>query len=452
MKDRRRTRRLVGLAEALARGGGGTIHGMFEDWAQTKAAYRLLDSDSVTHASVCGGHFQEVHRRCRRPGRYLLIEDTTSLNFTGLADCRGLGPIGDRSTRARGLLAHTTLAARCESGGGGEPWRLRAVGLLGQSVWARPKVEAKKRGAAEESKANRLSRVRESGRWARVFESSPAPADERVTWVYVADRESDIYEVFDRCEKGGVQWVIRASQDRALEGEDRKIFETVAASPCLGWRTLEITPCGKAKRVIELELRATTVTLRAPWRPGGASADRTMNVVEVREASAPAGEEPVRWVLLTSLPIDTASAAWEGVETYRCRWLIEELHKAMKTGLGVEKSQLSEARKLMVLVGLISATAGFLLDLKLRSRLPNPPPLEPGDIEADTLKVLELKQGKPADGWTTASFIHAIARLGGFLARKHDGHPGWLTIWRGWQSLTLMTDGYRLAQQSQSCG
>jgi len=33
--------------------------------------------------------------------------------------------------------------------------------------------------------------------------------------------------------------------------------------------------------------------------------------------------------------------------------------------------------------------------------------------------------------------------MGGFLARKNDGSPGWITIWRGWQRLNLMAQGVR---------
>ena len=31
--------------------------------------------------------------------------------------------------------------------------------------------------------------------------------------------------------------------------------------------------------------------------------------------------------------------------------------------------------------------------------------------------------------------ISNVARLGGFLARKSDGEPGWQTLWEGWQQL-----------------
>lgn len=34
-----------------------------------------------------------------------------------------------------------------------------------------------------------------------------------------------------------------------------------------------------------------------------------------------------------------------------------------------------------------------------------------------------------------ADAVKIIARLGGFLARKRDGNPGMMSIWRGWKNL-----------------
>ncbi|MFG0287414.1 MAG: IS4 family transposase [Rhodopirellula sp. JB044] len=47
-----------------------------------------------------------------------------------------------------------------------------------------------------------------------------------------------------------------------------------------------------------------------------------------------------------------------------------------------------------------------------------------------------------------------MAKMGGFIGRKGDGEPGWMTIWRGYRELTLLLDGMRLAEQtrSKSCG
>lgn len=65
----------------------------------------------------------------------------------------------------------------------------------------------------------------------------------------------------------------------------------------------------------------------------------------------------------------------------------------------------------------------------------------------EMLAVLEKKLGPPKDGWNNRNGIIATARLGGFLARKNAGMPGWQTIWRGWQRLIWMCEGVETLQQ-----
>jgi hypothetical protein len=80
--------------------------------------------------------------------------------------------------------------------------------------------------------SGRLRRPRESARWAASLETRSPPCV-GVQWIYVADRESDIYEVFERCTARGADWVIRAAQARALLAEDSSVFSAVAQAPQL---------------------------------------------------------------------------------------------------------------------------------------------------------------------------------------------------------------------------
>ena len=48
-------------------------------------------------------------------------------------------------------------------------------------------------------------------------------------------------------------------------------------------------------------------------------------------------------------------------------------------------------------------------------------------------------------------FYYALARLGGHQNRTHDKRPGWLVLWRGWEKLQAMLDGY-LAARRKRCG
>jgi hypothetical protein len=280
-----------------------------------------------------------------------------------------------------------------------------------------------------------------------------APAG--VQWIYVADRESDIYEAFERCAARGADWVIRAAQARALVAEDHSVFAAVAQAPVRGHLSVELRArSGQPARTMRAALRACTVTLRGPWRPGGQLAPRTLQVVEVRDVDPPAGTKPMVWVLLTSLPIGTLAQIKRIVGCYTRRWLVEEFHKALKSGTQVEVSQLGTGRALQGLCAVLSLVALRLLETKLHARAFPDEPLRPDQFVPELIRLLAAKLGSPSGGWTQRTVWRGIARCGGFMARKGDGEPGWITIWRGWRSLLTMVEGVVLYRKKgdHKCG
>ena len=327
---------------------GGTITGtLCNDPAAIKAAYRLFDSKHVTHQAIVLPHTNVVREALALPGTYLLIEDTTSITPAS-SDASGLGPV-DNNGHTQGFWLHSTMAVKIEFP---DPLSDRntvdVIGLLAQQGWAR---DAKKK-PAKESKEQRLARVRESARWASSLGGLEGPATARR--IYVADRESDIWEVFDRCAKAGVSMVIRAAQDRALADDGGKVRAAVEAMTVAERREVELPRSqGAAARTATLELRYGKLELSAPYRPGApaGSSTRPVNIVHLREVNAPPGNEPVEWLLLTDEPVNSIADAWRVVAIYKRRWLIEEFHKGLKTGAGIENSQLSTAGKLMAWCG-----------------------------------------------------------------------------------------------------
>jgi hypothetical protein len=151
--------------------------------------------------------------------------------------------------------------------------------------------------------------------------------------------------------------------------------------------------------------------------------------------------QPLHWVLLTSLPCESWAAVQRVLGRYVARWWIEEYHKALKSGTGVEQSQLERGYRLEALIAVLAVVAVRLLSTKLLARS------QPDGVDAvegfgaEALAILEKKVGLPKGGWTNQSVLVATARLGGFLARRGDGMPGWQTIWRGWHRLMWMCQG-----------
>lgn len=442
--DRRRSPRLVKLAEKLAQNPHGTLPRSFKRWSEAKAAYRLLEQADVTYDGVIAPHVGRVRRDCRQDGEYLMVEDTTSLDFTSHLAAEGMGRIGDDG--GRGLYVHSTLVLKIERWNERHEPLVTVEGLLDQRWWARTMPTIGPR----EKKRNRLKRPRESQRWAAVVERVAPVGGAR--WTFIADRESDIYETFERCRKNHWHFIVRANQPRALADQGCSVFDAVAKNAELGrfFVGLRARP-GQAARKAQVAVRTCSVSLRGPWRPGGCSEPLTVSVVQALEIDAPQGVEPIRWVLLTDWPVETFEQAMRAIKAYTRRWLIEEYHKALKTGTGIEDSQLTTAQRITALLGILAVVAVRLVNMKLLATTLPDEPIDPDEIGPEGLAILEGEYGRPAGGWTNASVLTTIARLGGFLARKSDGSPGWITIWRGLRQLMWCVHGYDLAQGTK-CG
>jgi hypothetical protein len=445
--DPRRSKRLVNIATKLAASPGGTLPQALPEWAELKAAYRFFDNPVVDYEKVLQPHLDRTHLACREPGEYLMLEDTSDLDFSAHPRTQDLGVIGDG--RGRGFELHSALAVRVEA------WTLdqrpegQVVGLFDQRC-RRPAPAPK-----GESRRERLKRPRKSSWWAEAFSRVGRPPSD-CRWIYIADRESDFYEPIHTCQQVGIDFIIRGYQDRRLADEAGKLREALAKAPVLGQSTVELrSRGGEAARTAIVELRSVRVDLDGPWRPGGWQEPlRGVWVVEVHEVPAPEGvKEPLHWILLSSLPCRTLAETQRVVGRYTARWWVEEYHKALKSGAGVEASQLERGGRLEPLIAVLAVVAVRLLNTKMLARS------RPAGLEAkesfgpEALAILEKKFDRPKGGWTNRNVLVATARLGGFLARKHDGMPGWQTIWRGWQRLMWMCEGLETLNGGwKSCG
>ena len=166
-----------------------------------------------------------------------------------------------------------------------------------------------------------------------------------------------------------------------------------------------------------------------------------MWVVWVREVDAPPGVDPIEWVLYTSLAVESFESALVIVGYYEKRWLIEEWHKVLKTGMRVEDRQLKTSGRLEAMMGLMSVAAVRLFQLKGEARTA---PERRAEEVVPPKYVRALKAIRKigiSTELTVGRFFRELAQLGGFLGRRSDGEPGWITIWRGWDKLQTMVRG-----------
>jgi hypothetical protein len=182
----------------------------------------------------------------------------------------------------------------------------------------------------------------------------------------------------------------------------------------------------------------------------------TVGVVEVQEEHPPAGCEALKWVLFTSEPLGSVQACARVAMIYSRRWKIEEFHMGLKTGCGVEDRQFETRKRMEAFLGLASVMSVMLLRMRDAVRGGEKASVYLTEIQ---IKCLRIKYPSLACDPSAREALRTVARLGGFLARKGDGEPGWRTLWYGMEKLLFMEHGYlfaknesRNAQETKRCG
>lgn len=448
LKDRRRTRRLVELVDAMHRHPGGTLPDKLKQPAELRAFYRLMDRPEVTHNVLIAGHAAETQRAIAAcDTTVLILHDATELDYTSkttLGD--DLGQIG-QGTRV-GYICHNSLAVRADSG--------ETLGLTSQILHHRADVPKN-----ETSKQKRQRENRESRLWVRGAEATgPAPAG--TMCVDVSDTLSDTFEYMAYEVTHERHFVLRAKENRKLDvplfGE-RYLFDAMRQAPPMGEDQVHIAGTTKRKpRTATVQIAYSWVRLAVPAKQAGDYAKQPLDLWAVRvwEPHPPAGEEPLEWILLTDVAVIQLADAEERIAWYRRRPIIEEYHKGMKTGCSIEAMQFTHIDRLEPAIAVLSAVATTLLRLRDAARAPDAEHrLATEVVAAEYVEVLASHYSKrlSATPSVRAFYMH-VARLGGHQNRKCDGFPGWITLWRGWMKLQSMVDGYRamLRKTTARCG
>lgn len=433
LHDLRRTRRTVKAATKLAENPLGSLPVQMHDWKEIKALYRLLSEPDVTFSALMQPHFQQTRDQAVSSPVMLLVQDTTDIDLSHRHKISGVGQIGNE--RGRGFFVQTVLAVR--------PEPREVVGCIAQEPFVRiPAPQG-------EQRHQRLKRQeRETDVWLRQVEiiSSPEPGS---MWVHVGDRGADMFPFFQACRANHTPFLVRAAQNRRVQENEEEINYSLTRAR--SWsaqasRVLELPPRHEHKgRSAHLHLSFGQMTLLPPRNdPRTCKEPIDVWVIRVWEEQAPEGEEPLEWLLLTSVPTTTLEQAWERVDWYRSRWLVEDYHQCLKSGCCIEQRQLQTVDGLIRLLGLLSPLAVRLLQVRELAREdPERPAHEV--IEPLTLAVLAERSGHVAASMMLGTFWTEVARLGGYLARAHDGPPGWRTIWKGWLSLQTLLEGAHLA-------
>ena len=399
---------------------------------------RWLNNPNVTVNEIAV-HSAEVLADRVASLHVLAIQDTTELNYARHAGrVRGLGPSGNGLDP--GLFVHPVLAIDAGS---------RALlGLAGIQIWTRqaPASPDYRRQPIEE---------KESYRWIKGATSAKSALAAAAMVTVIADRESDIYEEFDRIPDARTHLITRACRDRALMGGGL-LFGVAETWPALHHFDLKVrAQPGRAARTAKMALRFGEVTIKRPSNCSDPAAppQLTLRLVEVREID-PAVEEPIHWRLLTTHEVTTVAQALQVVSWYRERWHVEQLFRTSKSqGLDLESSQVEAAEALFKLAAITMIAATRIMQLVLaRDGTVDRPATDV--VAADQLPVLEAlqarfegntaKQKNPHPSHSIAWLAWIIARLGGWTGYASERPPGPITMRRGWDRFQQTAKGWKL--------
>jgi hypothetical protein len=455
LTDIRRVARVKTIAAAMAVHPGQSIPKLCRSPYAVKATYNLFKHAEATPENIQSGHRALVLEAMRQPGVYLLLEDTTELSWSGKQAIAGLGPIGNSAAGLQGFFLHTVLSVRWPDTPQDNSKRqpVEVIGLGDQHYYVRTPCRQPR-----ESSQERLKRARESQVWPQTSQRV-GRAPEGVRWVRVADREADIYEYLVSCQDLGHGFVIRAAKDRALSHPETgertgRLFTAARSAAPLGEFTLELRQRpNHPARTAHLCVSATAVALRAPWRPGdgrGRKPPIKCTAVRVWEAAAPEAGDRLEWILLCDANVAHFAQARECALQYSTRWVIEEYHKAIKTGCGAERLQLENAERLFAAIAIMSVVALRLIELRERLRMHPEAEAEQSGLSHLELEVLGERSGRKLR--TVREVALALGRLGGHLNRTRDGLPGWQTLWYGMNTLHALVEGVLIAHRLKTFG
>jgi Transposase DNA-binding/Transposase Tn5 dimerisation domain len=446
LKDDRLNARLREVLAQLAAHPTASIPAACGGRAEMEAAYRLFDNDKVSFENILESHCRATRERIAAQEVVILGQDTTEVDLTRPEQqVRGAGPLNE-GTR-RGALLHLLHAFTPD----GTP-----LGTVQAAPWVRDETPR----PASLTGAGRAAiplEEKESYRWVVALRRADEEARQHppTRIICVADSEADIYELLAEGtkESQAAEWIVRAGQNRALQpsadqSRSPHLRQELLAQPVLfthpisvRGRKAKIACCQRGRqqprqsRQTEVEVRAARVTLRPPWRPRQKLPAVLVNVVLVREPNPPDGDEPVEWILLTSLPIDGLEQVRQVVEYYCVRWMLEVFFRTLKSGCRAEERRFEQIdRQLRCLAVYLIVAWRTLYVCRLGRRCPEincEVLFEPSEWKA----VYRVVQNKslPAEPPSLGEIVRLIAQLGGYVRRQRSDPPGPQTVWLGLQ-------------------
>lgn len=403
-----------------------SIPNALNGWSELKAAYRFFDHEKVSPEKILLPHKEATIKRIKQEQIILIPQDTTQFHYSD-QNLEGIGSLSHENET--GFLNHLSLAVT--------PTGIN-LGVISSLFWARYKL-----GKRAERK-NKIIEEKESYRWLEGLRiaNDVAKQTPNTQVVSIADREGDIYELYEELRdlNSNMHFLVRVSRNRKLLDEAKisdKIWSNIFQSSSIG--NIEIlTPrnATRKSRYANLTLRTSRVTLAPPSRKTGQILSPVeVTIILAEEENPPKNETPIQWILLTDLEVNSLEEAAEKLEWYLRRWTIEVFFRILKTGCRVEELQLEHFNRLQNCITLYSIISWRIqMLIKIGKEAPD----LPCDAFFETCEwqaayIVKFKKPPPKQAPSIKEMCIIIAGFGGFIGRKSDGFPGAQTLWIGLQ-------------------
>lgn len=448
-RDQRIRKRVYRLVQQLAEHIGEPIPNACQDWANTKAAYRLLSNPRLTEEDILAGHFQATAaRRASQDGLILVLHDTTEFSVkrdnptpVGLLKSlrSGRSYVTPQVTTC-GVLLHSSLALT-EKG--------LPLGLCAAKFWTRKEFKGTNSLKRHVNPTRIPIERKESIRWIENVKASTRLLGRPAQCLHIGDRESDIYELFCAAQEEGTHFLVRTCVDRRSGPNRVCISEQMAAIPSQGQHRIMVPDQDGNSAEAVLEIKFQRLLLHPPEGKQKRYPTLTVTAIHAYETKAPENRERIDWKLLTDLPVDDLKAAVCQLERYGMRWKIEVFHKVLKSGCRAEQSHLRTADRLTNLFAIfcIIGWRVFWLTMNQREDKEASPSLVFTETERKVLDHFVKDSPSESRSFTLQYYLRKVAKLGGYLARKHDPPPGNIVIWRGFRKLNDLHAGFLAARQ-----
>jgi len=455
--DKRLNNRFYKLASNFSKNPQAQINQASEDWFDAKGSYRFFENDSTSTEEILRPHYKKTAQRASQYPFILALQDTTVFDYSRHQKTKGVGNIGGKPSAhygTQGMVMHTTYALSPD----GLP-----LGLLNQDMWVRSSTKTKK-----EKYDNRLLPIeeKETYKWTYSIDQAVKNTEGKIPMISICDREADIFDFFLEVKDLDSHFIVRSNHNRNVgtRGNVIKLLDKINTVEEFE-KTFQIKiPVKSVEKVdkrkknsykeslklrdAKVRIKTCKVTLSSSRKAGQTIKEKiNLSFIEVSEINPPEGLHSVCWHILTSLEVSNFEQASLIVNYYSLRWRIENYFKILKSGCSVEKCRLNTGTKLKKYISIFSVIAWRLHWLTYVSRVSPEEPCNKvlTEIEWKTLYIKINKMNiTPEKIPSSREVLIWLARLGGFMARKSDGEPGMISIWRGWTRLQDMVSIHNL--------